>query len=242
MKTTEEKAKAYDNVVGKPKRFMAQGVDPLITRADVQDFFPEVKESEDERIRKEIIATIHLYYAIHLYYGKPLEYEAKEMIAWLEKQGEQIHANSAKTCKEEKTIVIIPKFRIGDEIKTANEESLIITKIDEKGYWSEDLFICDFDEECLWDLVEQNHAWSEEDESWFKEIELMCLNFSNDTDYREKFLTWLKSLKEIFTWKPSEEQMELIKDIVFKDRQKITRKELAIFHSIYNDLKKLREE
>ena len=48
-----------------------------------------------------------------------------------------------------------PKFKVGDEIKTANEESLTITKIDNKGYWSEDLFICDFDEECLWDLVEQ---------------------------------------------------------------------------------------
>lgn len=44
---------------------------------------PELKESDDERIRENIIATIHLYY------GEPLEDEAKEMIAWLEKQGEQ---------------------------------------------------------------------------------------------------------------------------------------------------------
>lgn len=44
---------------------------------------PELKENDDERIRKNIIATIHLYY------GEPLEDEAKEMIAWLEKKGEQ---------------------------------------------------------------------------------------------------------------------------------------------------------
>ena len=50
---------------------------------------------EDERIRKRIIATISLYY------GEPLEEEAKEMIAWLEKQNKQILANSAKTCKDE---------------------------------------------------------------------------------------------------------------------------------------------
>lgn len=56
---------------------------------------------------------------------------------------------------EQKLAVIIPKFRIGDNIKTVNEEPLTITKIDEKGYWSEDLFICGFDEECIWDLVEQ---------------------------------------------------------------------------------------
>ena len=68
---------------------------------------------------------------LHRYYCK-----------YIEKQGEQ------------KSVVIIPKFRIGDEIKTSNEESLTITKIDEKGYWSEDLFICGFDEECIWDLVE----------------------------------------------------------------------------------------
>ena len=57
---------------------------------------------------------------------------------------------------ENKTVnKIEPKFKVGDEIKTANEESLTITKIDEKGYWSKDLFICSFDEECIWDLVEQ---------------------------------------------------------------------------------------
>ena len=51
----------------------------------VKYIFPELKESEDvdKKIREEIIATIHLYY------GKPLEDEAKEMIAWLEKQGEK---------------------------------------------------------------------------------------------------------------------------------------------------------
>lgn len=49
---------------------------------EAEAFFPELKESEDvdKKIREEIIATIHLYY------GKPLEDEAKEMIAWLEKQ------------------------------------------------------------------------------------------------------------------------------------------------------------
>lgn len=46
------------------------------------------------------------------------------------------------------------KFKVGDEIKTQREESLTITKIDDKGYWSEDLFICDFDDDIKWKLVE----------------------------------------------------------------------------------------
>ena len=54
-----------------------------LTRGCIEEIFPELKESEDEKIRKEIIATIHLYY------GEPLEDEAKEMISWLEKQGKQ---------------------------------------------------------------------------------------------------------------------------------------------------------
>lgn len=49
----------------------------------IKDIEEKYAESDDERIRGNIIATIHLYY------GEPLEDEAKEMIAWLEKQCEQ---------------------------------------------------------------------------------------------------------------------------------------------------------
>ena len=47
------------------------------------------------------------------------------------------------------------KFKVGDEIITENEESLTITRIDEDGYWSNDLFICGFDDSAEWELVEQ---------------------------------------------------------------------------------------
>lgn len=57
------------------------------TIAYLQDIFPELKESEDARIRGEIIATIHLYY------GEPIEEEAKRMIDWLEKQKEPVEIN-----------------------------------------------------------------------------------------------------------------------------------------------------
>ena len=82
--TTEEKARAYDKAVNKLKRFMAQGVDPLITRADVQDFFPEFKESEDERIRKGIIKF--LIDVNNGAYTKS-ELEISSWISWLERQG-----------------------------------------------------------------------------------------------------------------------------------------------------------
>ena len=83
--TQEEKAKVYDKVVKKLRRFMAQGVDPLITRADVQDFFPELQESEDEwieKIRKDMISYLN-----NRQIKSIVESNATETwIAWLEKR------------------------------------------------------------------------------------------------------------------------------------------------------------
>ena len=70
-----------------------------------------------------------------------------------------------------------PKFKVGDEIKTAKEESLIITKITEEGYWSEDLFICGFDEECLWDKVEPK--FKIEKGKWYVCIKELLDNYTN---------------------------------------------------------------
>ena len=59
---------------------------------EAEAFFPELAESEDERIRK----------AIHIYldwldgrkdYQPKGDYTIKDMIAWLEKQGEQNPGN-----------------------------------------------------------------------------------------------------------------------------------------------------
>jgi hypothetical protein len=47
------------------------------------------------------------------------------------------------------------KFKVGDEVKTKNEGHLTITRMDEEGYWSNDLFICGFDDSDEWELVEQ---------------------------------------------------------------------------------------
>lgn len=62
------------------------------------DIVPELKESEDERIRKELIketkgSEVRLFEIV----------TNEEFIAWLEKQGKQILDNSARTCKDEQT-------------------------------------------------------------------------------------------------------------------------------------------
>ena len=114
--SVEQKAKAYDNVVGKLKKFMAQGVDPLITRADVQDFFPELKESEDEMIRKALIR----------FHKSTIDVDGikgEDIIAWLEKQGEQRPTDKVE-----------PKFHEGDWIINPQGTLRHIINVDEGGY------------------------------------------------------------------------------------------------------------
>jgi len=140
----EEKAKAYDEALEKAKALYKTAEPMSGCNVILETLFPELKESEDEKMRKTLIAYLKKFSETDSL--EPAEINLKKYIAWLEKQGEQ------------KSVVIIPKFRVGDEIKTTNEEPLTITKIDEKGYWSNDLFICGFDEEYVWDLVEQKLA------------------------------------------------------------------------------------
>ena len=120
-------------------------------------------------------------------YHCPNSAKRQEWASWLEKQGEQ------------KPAIIIQKFRVGDEIKTNNEESLTITKIDEKGYWSDDLFICSFEDSAKWELIEQKPAWSEENEHWRQK----AIDFMKHPDLikatptlAKDTIDWLKSLKD----------------------------------------------
>lgn len=228
---TEQKAKAYDEAIRKLRGMMPNwerlSYNGKTFLQDLIHIFPELEESEDERIRKAILELVRQSSEI-------LDKQNQNnMIAWLEKQGEQ------------KPAVIIPKFRVGDEIKTFNEESLTITKIDEKGYWSEDLFICDFDSECVWDLVEQNPAeWSEEDERILLGIiDELEANKSEapEYDYKtyDKFIDWLESLKQRHVWKPSKEQMDAMQMAVSYFDYSWVSKEQKLLESLYKDLKKV---
>ena len=53
----------------------------------IETLFPELKESEDERIRKELIKLLRNLFNNYSYFIKDPFYT--ECIAWLEKQGEQ---------------------------------------------------------------------------------------------------------------------------------------------------------
>ena len=190
MNIHEETLKIARNLIEK---------DPSLTDWVISKF-PELKESEDERVWRELIEGFKRYDDGALFNGCLV----REIIAWLEKQGE--HANFRnkiqigdkvtrnedgvlvnlsqlkrvakkdekqgekkpadkqftpeqagvldkhidKFLEQKPTDKVYTKFKVGDEIKTTNEEPLTITKIDEKGYWSEDLLVCDFADAAKW--------------------------------------------------------------------------------------------
>lgn len=102
--------------------------------------FPELKESEDERIRKELIRAFKSFNSIKVWNG----IERTNILAWLEKQG-----NNADKVE--------PKFKIGDWIITPENKVLQITNIEgtnyvfnnKSHYW--EIYYCD--KQCrLWTI------------------------------------------------------------------------------------------
>lgn len=85
MKTIEEKARAYDEALEKAKDMLKY---KEVRVEDMEYLFPELKESEDEKIRKYIIRCISEWWDRC---GDPSpDYPTREkMLSWLEKQGQQ---------------------------------------------------------------------------------------------------------------------------------------------------------
>lgn len=89
----EDKAKRYDEVIELVNSKLHYKSQPCII--DLSEIFPELKESEDEKIRKEIIDIIDSYEVAHLK-AAGLPSRIPKYIAWLEKQGEDKPVDSNK--------------------------------------------------------------------------------------------------------------------------------------------------
>ena len=110
--------KAYKEALERARKLYEKGT---ITES-LNYIFPELKESEDERIRKELIDAIQGLWDNDTL---PLPLSAKRKdawIAWLEKQGEQEPANKVE-----------PKFKIGYWI-TIDKPCQIISISDTGNY------------------------------------------------------------------------------------------------------------
>ena len=97
--TQEEKAKRYDELLLKLQKAKVDDnvCDEMYYRV-IDDIVPELAKSEDERIRK----AIHIYFDWldgRKDYAPKGKYTIRDMIAWLEKQGEQ-KQDPCDNCKD----------------------------------------------------------------------------------------------------------------------------------------------
>ena len=67
MKTVEEKAKLYDEALERAKKINKCEADDRKPGTSICEYiFPELKESEDDHIRKEIVSAINIYCSEYL--------------------------------------------------------------------------------------------------------------------------------------------------------------------------------
>ena len=179
----KEKAKRYDKVVARAKEQLdyAKAFDydneqvAHDIRITVYDIFPELKESEDEQIKKRIIQSLH---------GDVLDIEeTNKAIAWLERQSEQIdiankeywrgyregkqeildkYAELEKQGEQKSIDAVEPRFHEGDFIKH-NKANLIckVISVNSGSYCVENI-----ETSCRIELfyAEQKfHLWTIED-------------------------------------------------------------------------------
>ena len=216
--TIEEKAKAYDRALANAKE---QAIDGYLDAVAVNDIFPELKQSEDDRIREKVIDVLKLNVRgaeAQMQASRGIDrtfevYACNKVIAWLEKQGEQKPADKLE-----------PKFNVGDVMRTLQEATNNITSglpvvvsIDNEYYHCTNELIAIKDQNNYeYPPINriQKPAWSEEDE----EIHRKCIcamrasacGFPEEEKFVEQVDNWLKSLKERYTWRPSEGQMKAL--------------------------------
>ena len=242
--------------------------------------FPELKESEDERVRNKLIKFFKGYSPDEEWWGNITQ---EDILAWLEKQGEQnlvrhfcdcvhvgCHVNDCKRwCHSyQKEIsytdcnsncnryskLMNPAFNIGETI-TDGISTFKIADIKDNYYIADDgekveIYMAHRYYTIIQNMEVQKPAeCTAEDEKTIVKIRDFFIrvfcdkpDFTEDKRY-EEFIEFidnrLKSLKERYTWKPSEEQMRVFEELVEDNDQ---RSFYTVLKSLYEQLKKLREE
>ena len=118
----EEKAKRYDEVVAMAKECITHIPDEAVNKY-MLNMFPELKESEDERIRKALRKRIIRYDPNNEILIKEEGISQKQFLAWLEKQGEQKSVDKIES-----------KFHEGDWVVTDKGDTVQIGTVNNDYY------------------------------------------------------------------------------------------------------------
>lgn len=213
---------------------------------------PELKESEDEKwIPKEIIK-----------YLKEKGDFRSCWIAWIEKKDEhanflsKIQAGDKVTRNEDGVLVNLSQLNrvankqgeqkllyVNDNAKEMFIKALErVEEQNKKGYK-----LTDCDKNSWWEdfkaytscIIEQKPAaWSKEDEKQARQIERIVHDGCTQK-LQKQIADWFESLKERYTWKPSEEQMNTLE---YYMHTLVCNEHKEVLFGLYADLKKLMEK
>ena len=173
--TIEEKAKAYDEAFKKAKQFHDKDLFAECNGNLVEYIFPELKESEDERVRKALIR----------YHQSTLNIDGikgEDILVWLEKQ-----ASKPKWTEEDSSmqLTLIRDIELVSFISKEGKDERImwLNKLDDRFHQNTN------------DILKSK--WSDEDE----ELLQHCCGAVAAADYytledKEEMENWLKSLKQ----------------------------------------------
>ena len=171
------------------------------TREDVERMLPELKESEDERMKKVAIEFVKQNSSFTYLLGISKE----EVIAWLEKQGkkptDKVEQKPAWSKNDEMIALSIEQI-----FNCASLLNIVPDKIEKVRSWLKNLK----------DRVQPKQEWSEKDETALGDALWCCKQAAsiakdeNDMGNAWYAEHWLKSLRPQNRWKPSELQIEAL--------------------------------
>ena len=265
--TTEEKAKAYDKTIEKLRDFYRDydTVSCLIgVKDELANLFPELRESEDEKVRKALLD----YFKWNPNGQLLNEFSNREVFAWLENQSEQ---KSVEWHREDEQNLNACLGYIPDEFLRRWLTDVIHIKYDKTAWSEEDEGFLD---SALWHIKNSitngkikafvecplstwlkslkervgcevncttTKEWSDEDDLQLNE----AIEAVNESSYSSKrknvVIDWLKSIRPQNTWKPSDEQMEGLLWVLENCAEREgASKMLSLANSIYDTLKNLK--
>lgn len=228
--TIEQKAKAYDEAIKRVENINTGKCKTtfMFTVGLFEYIFPELAESEDEKVRKALLEMIHDTTGDSLWIDYNVHKE--DAIAWLEKRGQTFtkkdiddaYLKGICDTKRELEKQAVPTDIPADAVLDGNKDGLIADTIRCKT---------------------EKQEWSEEDEN------LLKLSIENLTELKDRFgeeygkvgdcIVFLESIKDRYTWRPSDKQMVALDGICSYIRNKA---EWEISQDMVSDLYKLSEQ
>lgn len=191
-----EKAKRFDEAIEKFDVILNLNTvkeSGTIFAEDVRKILPELAESENELtwLTKYIEEEVYsLSMDIRDNEDRIKLKKLRRSLAWLEKQGKQILANSTKNCKDEQKPVdkVEPKFKVGKWIVNNISKEVFLIKSINNGYCILEDIKGNIISSCLTPCESESHLWTIQDAKDGDVLYSPCLSLlwifkSRDTVY-----------------------------------------------------------